>query len=391
MKSCRVSILLLLSVALVSAGNSSAGSKGLPLPVNFPKNRAPKLELEKPKYAIVSPSGTMLTEAVWENVGHVSEGLLAVRKDNKYGFIDRTGNMQIEPQFDNALGFSEGLAAVAIAGKWGFIDRRGKIVIPPQFSDVKDFSEGLACVEKNGGFGRLGKNGYIDKSGRFVIPAKYQGGGSFNSGIARVWDGKTDAWSYIDKKGKVLFWKKQSGEFSNGFATCSPGGLTSDGFMDKTGKVLGDGERFSWVEDFSEGVAAVKTRDEKRAGFIDTTGRFISAPIYQVTHSFSEGLAAVAENGKWKYIDKNGNTVIDLNADLKSTWCKAFHDGLAIIKYEKENTSVIIDRSGKVIGKIQQPLEVMSMTVEDGMIVVLENKAVGTNEKPVLILPAGCE
>ncbi len=51
------------------------------------------------------------------------------------------------------------------------------------------------------------------------------------------------------------------------------------------------------------------------------------APAYEAAQSFSEGLAAVKQNGKWGYIDHDGNTVIPFQYDLAC----AFSEGYAIV------------------------------------------------------------
>ena len=51
------------------------------------------------------------------------------------------------------------------------------------------------------------------------------------------------------------------------------------------------------------------------------------APKYENVGTFSEGLAAVKENGKWGYIDTEGNTVIPFQYDL----AYSFNEGLAIV------------------------------------------------------------
>jgi hypothetical protein len=62
------------------------------------------------------------------------------------------------------------------------------------------------------------------------------------------------------------------------------------------------------VQDFSEGLAAVKTGE--RWGYIDRTGKKIVPAKYADARPFSEGLAAVMLNNKWGFIDKSGNTLI---------------------------------------------------------------------------------
>jgi len=85
----------------------------------------------------------------------------------KMWFIDKTGKKAIDLQIlkvNEALltGFSDGLAAIKIEDKWGYIDKTGKLAIEPQFEAVWPFSQGLAKV-------KLGdKHGYIDKTGKYV-------------------------------------------------------------------------------------------------------------------------------------------------------------------------------------------------------------------------------
>lgn len=99
--------------------------------------------------------------------------------------------------------------------------------------------------------------------------------------------------------------------------------------VDKTGKVLLPKGKFSDIFKFSEGLAGVITTDYK-AGFINKSGKFVIAPIYEPAisgdggeisevNSFSEGLVSVAKLGRgsygeetslWGFIDKTGNTVI---------------------------------------------------------------------------------
>jgi len=55
--------------------------------------------------------------------------------------------------------------------------------------------------------------------------------------------------------------------------------------------------------------------------------REIITPTYDDARTFSEGLAAVRKDGKWGYIDVNGNTVIDFKYDV----AHSFSEGKAIV------------------------------------------------------------
>jgi len=52
-----------------------------------------------------------------------------------------------------------------------------------------------------------------------------------------------------------------------------------------------------------------------RTGFIDSTGRMVIAPRFEMTRPFTEGLAAVTLGGVWGYIDTTGAMVIEPRFD----------------------------------------------------------------------------
>lgn len=68
------------------------------------------------------------------------------------------------------------------------------------------------------------------------------------------------------------------------------------------------------VEDYSEGLARVKL--DGKYGYINLSKREVIEVKYTDAHDFSNGLAAVSENGKtWGYINSSGKKVIDFKLD----------------------------------------------------------------------------
>jgi hypothetical protein len=63
-----------------------------------------------------------------------------------HGFIDLFGEIVVPLNYENASNFSEGLAAVRVNNKWGYIDALGRIVIHPQFMGAEPFRHGIARV-----------------------------------------------------------------------------------------------------------------------------------------------------------------------------------------------------------------------------------------------------
>lgn len=214
-----------------------------------------------------------------------SEGLASVKIGDKIGFVDREGRIVINPQFDEATPFFDGLAAAKIGNKWGFIDKEGKIVINPQFDEAKWFIEGLAPV-------RIGEQyGYIDKTGKIVINPQFNLALPFSKeGLAFVT--LNQKLGFIDKSGKYVI----NPQFS------TPPNLIREAHL-----VTYDFGRFS----FSEGLSPVKVgdKDKENVGYIDTTGKIVINPQFDLALPFYGGLAFVMIQDSMAYIDKEGKYV----------------------------------------------------------------------------------
>jgi hypothetical protein len=318
----------------------------------------------------------------------------------KWGMLAQDGTTVVAPKYDGLRAMHEGRAAFNVggargtwgdvwSGAWGFVDRDGREVVPPRFGSVGDYSQGLVTartrrtpLDPSGPWPPVtpcpgegcDKLGYLDASGRWALPEAYQEAGPFLDGLARVYDG--GAYFYIDQRGKPATGRYRSiGDFARDVAPAdlSPRGR---GVVTKGGKVLcsdllavehfaggrlaverdsGWGfvdagchervpARYQDVEDFSEGMAAVRTGGLPREnagdalggrwGFVDAEGRVVVEPKYARVRSFQGGLAAVAvlpvelatrvldrpsdegtrpdveEALRWGFIDRSGREVI---------------------------------------------------------------------------------
>ena len=195
----------------------------------------------------------------------------------KFGYIDETGRVVIKPQFDHGYPFTEGLAAVSTGKKWGFIDATGKVIVPLQYFAAALFSDGVAAVTIKSG---EGKNA-------------------------------TRPCGYIDHANKYLI-QPQS--------------------------------KFSCTE-FHEGFAQVDVYDssvgEALSAYIDKKGEMAVAGGLAAGKPFSEGVALVNDFAKWSFLDKQGETVIDLRGanrhdPLADTYepTSSFSEGLAMVGIE---------------------------------------------------------
>lgn len=111
---------------------------------------------------------------------------------------------------------------------------------------------------------------------------------------------------------------------------------------------------------FVDGIMLIGTGDDenKKYGFIDNMGNIIAEPIYDYTYytsyascgdnsGFSEGLACVCKDGKWGYIDKKGNEIIE----FKYPYADNFYEGLAAVSLKEGGKVGYINKSGELVIK----------------------------------------
>ena len=321
---------------------------------------------------------------IWQIRSKDADAYYRFVRDGRVGYIDRNGKIVVEPSAKIFLGsnsggeFHNGLLLTGVADG-PYIDATGRILLDTGFSRNWDFSEGFAAAMRDDNTNRWG---FIDATGKFAIaPAfeTYPKGyvHSFSNGVALIEVGKQ--FGFIDSSGKFIIrpsflWAKDFSEdrarvivegpctrpgfehpcdFGETLGNPSEGQIVSRckfRFIDKSGAFIGTNE-FDNADDFSEGLAAVQNNG--KWGFIDTTGRLVIPYKFGAVHSFSNGLALAAEGGlwdkkKWGYIDSTGQIVIP----FQFAAAEGFSDGLAPVTKEIPEKSeadrwFYIDKSGK--------------------------------------------
>lgn len=194
-----------------------------------------------------------------------ADQLILIKSHNKVGYKDKRGKIIIKPIYDSVQTTPEGLIVIVKNNKLGLTDKNGKIIISPKYKAGLleyhfHFSEGLAAVIKET---KDGYNNcvYIDKTGKEVLdPTKF--------GFSTVQDGTYGACS----------------EFSEGLAPSTFGQ---------------NGEYYGYINNKGKLVISLKNIniDELMCG--DAL----------CVLGFENGIAEIAVNGKWKYIDKSGKFI----------------------------------------------------------------------------------
>ena len=173
--------------------------------------------------------------------------------------------------------------------KWGFIDKQGKFIILPQFDGASEFDKDTAIVKDTKRLIRLQADppvesttpvGPEDKAELPPLPT------------LKCAEAGTDKYKVLDGE-EVVFEPGGKGEppavmTETGFLCAQFG--SQYGFIDKEGK-LAFGRPFQQARPFSQGRAAVL--EQGKWGYINKKGDFVLKPIYLEAGSFHNGLAPV--------------------------------------------------------------------------------------------------
>jgi hypothetical protein len=262
---------------------------------------------------------------------------------------------------------------VCVAGLWGIAEANGSLLIPCVYDKVSTFSDDRAIAKKDGEIFAVDRD---------------------NNRIALLHEIVHDFGNYAEDRVPLLFgdgWRRATGEFqlgtdvfqqfgtySGGFAAAKSGGkwgvvdIKSNWIVpaefdmvvqDELGRAYAQGAAFVWrggkvwlyrdggtvgeayddARPFpDEGFAAVKRNG--RWGFIDANGNLAIDYGFDDALSFGQHLAAVKQGGSWGYISVYGKMVIE-PAFLEA---KAFSEGgapvlteygwrfITLVEYKKE-------------------------------------------------------
>ncbi|MCX4281952.1 WG repeat-containing protein [Alistipes muris] len=310
------------------------------------------------RYLLLAAGALVLTCAV------SAQSPQTLRKlKNKYRYVGRPhdGLMVVSP--NDAPG--PRIGGFVVGMRFGYADTLGKDVIPVQFDYASDFSQGLALV----GIGKrdVRKFGFIDLSGQAAIPIEYDNAELTKEGLLKVMrkEGIAEQWGYLSRDGEVAvpleygqlmkpaegFIAAAKGTWTEGkTAMSSPKFKGKYGFLDYEGNVL---IPFDFVDahSFQNGVAAVAVEGKyyPKWGVIDTCGKTVVPFRYYEVRNFREGLALVGRviDGEVRYgfISPDGEEVIA--AQYASA--REFRDGYALVsEFSKSDFApfYLIDRAG---------------------------------------------
>lgn len=209
---------------------------------------------------------------------------------------------------------------------YGYINERGQFIIPPKFNIAYDFDYNEVAI--------IGENnlyGVINIRGEYVVEPIYLDIRPYKEERAIYLNNQ--GMGVVDNKGNIITKKVYSyiGDFSEGLAVVEIQDEISGnyiyGYIDKEGIEIIIPQYFS-ASDFKEGVAIVKNSIGAYS-LIDKEGNIINSYSYGYVGEYNNKIMVFSESGvePYGYIDINGNIII------KPSFGNAqeFKDGVAVV------------------------------------------------------------
>lgn len=252
------------------------------------------------------------------------------------GAVRRDGSVAVRPQYDWIGTFSDNRAAVRLNGLYGFVDDDGREIVKPQYRIVDDYQFGFAQVDVDG------KSGLIDRDGKMAIEPKY----GFIRAIA------SDRFRVSETR--QLGGRKGGEDFSGGWTEYSPSGGISfriaetflgnmaTEIVDMSGHRIGPHDT-PWTPSFDKDDPSIRwVQKDKLWGLARADGSWLVESKFPYPSSLTDGLALVRLNGKFGFLGRNGNFVIEPLFDNAAP----FERGIGRSSVKRDEITGVIDKAG---------------------------------------------
>ena len=324
----------------------------------------------KGKFGFINSKGDKIIPCIYDHVAFVlgdlleikdesrfrtycQDSLLQVKSNNKYGLINLEGKEIIPCKYDELTIFDweEKLLQVKLDSKYGLINLEGKEIIPCKYDEelrIFDWNKEF-ILEDNNYFRRVAKigkvqvrldnkYGLINLKGEEILSCKYD---SIGRGGVFIWAEKDDVFivkldnkyglvdlegkeiipclfEYIEREGGKMFKVRKDNKY---------------GLVDFEGKEIIPC-LFEYIE--REGGIMFKVQKENLRSYYTTDGTQVTG-FYEVIKYYDDikhPIFVAKSNGKWGYLNKNGDVLISFILDEAG---KPDKDGTAYVVYNGQS------------------------------------------------------
>jgi serine/threonine protein kinase len=300
-----------------------------------------------------------------------------VKQMGKFGFINSKNKKITEFIYDTCSGFVNNYAAVSRNGKWGFINRSGKEIIPVEYNMVDIFRGNIAIVKKGAKYGIIDANNKevfafdydglesADPDNELFIARKGEEMGVFNKerktilkfGYSKIQVSQNMRFIVAaGNDGKYLVYDRwNNGEtnlpsfvYMEGFNDLGTKAMSSLTYEDGKYKIYDYARNKIIISEYYtyESLTLFKYEKSGKYGFMNLNFEEKIPAQYTVVEEFSDGLARVAQNGKYGFIDHTGRVIIPLKYAYDAV--TKFNSGRSRV-YTGYSNDGYIDKKGEFI------------------------------------------
>lgn len=338
---------------------------------------------ENKKYGYkLRQTGEIIVPAIYDWGWEVAEETLLVKLNDKWGYLDLQGKPITAFIYDDARVFKEGRAIVKKKDGYhywrGSINKEGKEVIPCEYWNLEDCNEGMIAAEK----GYDSECGYLSKEGEVVVPLVYSSVRSFYNGGGMVTE-RVDTNPgynqvlYVLPTGELIdsgVGRKQNSRYyyfgewpiTNPFQEDlmkigqgdSYTGKEKFNFINKKGRIVLT-DYYDWCEYDETSKLFIMVNDEfdrdgnvyKKKYSIQKKEQIGGVPKvleeYDYVGMSGQGRVAVLKQGKYGYLDREGNEVISCRYDDVGAFKQVGNKIVAKVNHNQQWG--LIDREGNEI------------------------------------------
>ena len=264
---------------------------------------------EEGKYGVISYTGTKVLDAKYDAIEKIhANDMYVVVEENKQKLVNKDGTVVLENRFDKIktiLANKDNGVIFEKDGKYGVMNLSGEVKITADNEDLIEAKDGVLIAK------RSGKYGIIDLENTVKIEFKYS---------VASYKEKADLYILEDENAQS--------EVLNGDLESKLTGIINE-FNEEKGYIkirINDEYKyynFKFEEKQAKDILTSNTlylsKQDGKYGFVDKEGNTVVDYKYDdAKEQNSCGFAAVKKDGKWGAIDSKGNIVVEPTYNLEN-------------------------------------------------------------------------
>ena len=309
------------------------------------------------KIGLVNDNGSLIAETIYTEIKNLGDtykdGYITINEEGKYGIISTTKKQILENKYEHiAQIYLKDYYLVKEGGKQKLIDSKGNTIIETGFDEIKSATSNGIIFTKNNLYGEM------NTAGETTIEAKYQELKEAKNGIYIA--KQNDKYGIIDENQiekisfdytgityneKANLYLAEDIEYKTSIIddkfNVKIVGILSEINVDKSYIRMRINDEYKYYDLNCEEKANTEilkdntlflSKKDGKYGYIDKKGNVVVDYIYDdATEQNEYGFAAVKKNGLWGAIDKEGNQTIEpkynLTNNLKIDFISKWHLG----------------------------------------------------------------